>query len=54
MMGAVLEYAKVSFTIQSYAKAQSYTQASGTPFDPKYTKRAQRHAAAAATSSTSE
>ena len=42
------DYAKVTFTIQSYAKSQYYAKATGTPSDPKDTR------CVAATSSTSE
>ena len=45
---AVLDYAKVSVTIQSYSKAQSDSKAMGTPSDRKDTR------CVAATSSTSE
>ena len=38
-MDDVLEYARVPVMIQSYTKAQSYAKATGTPFDPKYTRR---------------
>ena len=45
---AVLDYAKVSVTIQSYSKAQYYAKAMETPSNPKDTRRV------ADTSSTSE
>ena len=48
MIDYVLEYAKVSVTIQSYAKAQYYFKVMGTPSNPKDN----RHTADA--SSTSE
>ena len=39
-MNDVLDYAKVPVTIQSYAKAQSYSKVTGTPSDPKDTRHA--------------
>ena len=36
---AVLDYAKVSVTIQSYVKTQSYAKATGKSSDPKDTRR---------------
>ena len=54
VMDAVLEYAKVPITIQSYAKAQSYTNVSGTTSETKDTRRVCSRDSAAATSSTSE
>ena len=50
VMDDVLEYLKVSVIIQSYAKDHYYAKAMGTTSDPKDTRRAWRHAAAAATS----
>ena len=38
-MDAVLDYAKVSVTIQSYVKTQSYAKATGKSSDPKDTRR---------------
>ena len=46
VMDAVLEYAKVTVTIQYYAKAKSYAKATGTLSEPKYNRRAWRRAAA--------
>ena len=53
-MDAVIEYAKVPVTIQSYSKSQSYEKSMGTPSDSKDTRCNRSRAAAAATSSTSE
>ena len=53
-MDAVLGYAKVTVTIQSYSKARSYDNATGTHYDSKDTRRAWCRSATAATSSTSE
>ena len=48
-MDSVLEYAKVSAKIQSYAKTQSYAKVNRKKSDPKVTRSARRRAAEAAT-----
>ena len=54
-MDSVLEYAKIPVTFQSYGKDQSYAKTTGKPSEPRETRRDCRHAAVAATvSSTSE
>ena len=54
VMDAILDYAKVPVTIQSYSKSQSYAKSTWTPSDPKYTRHACHCAVPATNSSTSE
>ena len=50
-MDAVLEYAKVTVTIQSYAKDKSYAKATGTPSELKDVRHTRHRATTAATAS---